>query len=98
MPKPTNRDSDLKTLVDEIRASEGVFVEAAVKALRERIAMEYTRLRGYAIEADTETMVLDMKVTFNFARGNSSVLVESAPAFKCVSGTSRAKVVVPDAR
>jgi hypothetical protein len=77
------------SLADDIRSSESLFVDAAMKAIRERIQMEYTRLRAYAFETGGTTIALDLRATFNFDPAARSVEVTSLPRFQPEPGTSR---------
>ncbi len=92
MPKAPH---DTELLADEIRASESLFVDAAVAAFRDRVKMEYCRMRGYAIEGEQETMQLQVNVTFGFAPENRFVLVQSVPQFQPARGESRRPVSQP---
>lgn len=96
MGKPSNLAPDANAiLADEIRASESLYVEAAVKAFKERVAMEYFRLRGYAVESGMSAIMLDVRLLFDFTPGAASVCVISSPAFTPQAHSTRVKVNVP---
>lgn len=90
--------NEVEALADEIRASENLFVDTAVAAFRERVKMEYYRLRGYAVEAGKDTIGLQLNVTFGFATDNRFVLVQSIPQFIPEPGETRQPVGQPKKR
>lgn len=66
-------------LAEEIRASEARYIDAATKLFRERIKMEYPRLRGYAIEAGSNFIELRVTLYCDFHRGKLDM--NSCPSF-----------------
>jgi len=78
---PAQEGQTQESLADEIRTSEKLFVDAAVEQFRRMVAMEYYRLRGYAIEAGGTEIHLKADVHFNFDPARRSVQITSVPDF-----------------
>ncbi len=94
MPKPAPAHQDgFTTTAEEIRASESLFVDEAVRLFRERMLMEYPRLRGYAIEAGTGCISLAVTASFNFSTRQIDLV--SMPQFQPMPGVARASVPFP---
>lgn len=97
MPQNEEIDAGQLSFAEEIRASERLFIDTAVKLFRERMVMEYPRLRGYAVESGTDRISLEVHMAFSFSPLLRAVDVEcvTLPRFRPAAGMSRKSVPLP---
>lgn len=115
LPAPEQKG---QTFADEVRASEPLFIAAAVKEFekharaelrkrmedafekqvaaavaefKKRMAIEYPRLRGYAMEQGTSGISLSIVANFDFAPRTRSVELVTRPEFTPPPVTSKIK-------
>lgn len=88
--QPTTPKNMVADLAEEIRASEAGYIDQAVEAFKERMRMEYPRLRGYAAEAGTNCIELKVSVFFNF--DERWLRLTTIPTFTPAQGSAERKV------
>lgn len=81
-----------KSLAEEIRKAQPAFLKAATEAFHRRFALEYHRLRGYALDQQSSVMELSLKVVCNFKDGEQSVTIEAVPKVSPLAGVTKVNV------
>lgn len=81
-------------MADDIRACEQAYVEAATAAFRKRFAMEYFRLRGYAVESGKSAITLSVQVICDFHPSKRLIIIESSPVFQPEFGSTQVRAAV----
>lgn len=81
-----------EALAESILKSGPIFVKAATEAFHAQFAQEYHRLRGYALEGQSTTMELQLKVVCCFDPTNQSVTVEATPKVSPRPGRTTVKI------
>lgn len=81
-------------LAEQVRKGEMPFIEAMSQAIYRRIAAEYHRLRGYSIEAGSDTMRMTLTIECDFTPEHPRVTVLSTPQFIPATGSTTVKVAL----
>jgi len=93
MSQPTTSNIEAQTLADDVRSSEQLYLDAAMKCFKERFGMEYYRLRAYAFESGHKVITLNVRVKCDFKK--RTVTVESVPEFIPEEGVTQRQVPEP---